>query len=532
MNVFPVIVRELRAQARQPFSYSLRILGVLALLGGGAAFALRAPFAANLGGTLFAYLHRTLFFAIWILVPLSTADCISRERREGTLGLLFLTPLKPADIVIAKSLAHGLRALTILVAVLPVLTIPFLLGGLSWQQAAVSAVVNVTSVCWSLAAAIVASAVCRKGLRAMVISMMFALCAFIALVYVTGYSVVRPMSSTPGWFSTRVDYTWLLGFGVTGISSRSWSTFTPSFSPGFIPAFSPNLLLWGVVQSLLVALLVLAAAVLLAASQIRHSWREEPPPVWMQWWQKKFCTPVVATVLYRQWMRWKLRRNPIGWLEQRTWQGRLVTWSWFAVITSIYSAYFTDKMFFKNFSGFQETMAWLMMGSIALSAAGSFRRERETRVLELLLVAPLTTGQIIGGRLRGLWGQFLPALAMLLGIWLYFDAIFKSHSAAGPVLFFSVTFLTLPVIGLYFSVRCRHFLSAFLLTLVVGLAAPLLIIPMFQLAMFLYAGPALIKSTGSEGVPCLAQIVLAFYFLAHLRQRLESRSFPLERAQS
>ena len=51
--------------------------------------------------------------AIWVLVPLLVADCLSRERREGTLGLLFLTPLTANDIVIAKGLSHGLRAVTL-----------------------------------------------------------------------------------------------------------------------------------------------------------------------------------------------------------------------------------------------------------------------------------------------------------------------------------------------------------------------------------------------------------------------------------
>ena len=33
---------------------------------------------------------------------LSTADCVSEEKREGTLGLLFLTDLKSYDIVLGK----------------------------------------------------------------------------------------------------------------------------------------------------------------------------------------------------------------------------------------------------------------------------------------------------------------------------------------------------------------------------------------------------------------------------------------------
>ena len=71
----------------------------------------------------------------------------------------------------------------------------------------------------------------------------------------------------------------------------------------------------------------------------------------------------------------------------------------------------------------QSFMGWLLAISMAASAAGSFRRERETGVLELLLVSPLTTRQIISGRLFGLWGQFLPSIVTLLGIWAYFARI-------------------------------------------------------------------------------------------------------------
>jgi len=73
------------------------------------------------GKDLFRSLHIGLQLAIWFLVPLLTADCISRERRENTLGLLFLTPLGAFDIVIAKSLVHALRGVLLWLAVLPVL---------------------------------------------------------------------------------------------------------------------------------------------------------------------------------------------------------------------------------------------------------------------------------------------------------------------------------------------------------------------------------------------------------------------------
>src|SRR5207245_11135246 len=102
----------------------------------------------------------------------------------------------------------------------------------------------------------------------------------------------------------------------------------------------------------------------------------------------------------------------------------------------------------------------------------SFRRERESGVLELLLVSPVGEREIIFGRLRGLWGQFLPAFGLLLAIWCYFISIFPGRSDAEPIFFCANTFLTLPVIGLYFSLGCRNFLTAFLSTLATGLLMP------------------------------------------------------------
>ena len=102
MTVLPVIARELRASARQPFTYYLRVVGVAAMLLACLLFGLDHGFETGMGRELFWALHCTLFGAIWVLVPMLTADCISRERREGTLGLLFMTPLQGADIVMVK----------------------------------------------------------------------------------------------------------------------------------------------------------------------------------------------------------------------------------------------------------------------------------------------------------------------------------------------------------------------------------------------------------------------------------------------
>jgi hypothetical protein len=191
------------------------------------------------------------------------------------------------------------------------------------------------------------------------------------------------------------------------------------------------------------------------------------------WLEEKLCTPVFFRRHFRRWLNWELERNPVGWLERRSWSGRLVTWSWLAVIVSIYTSVLVNQELFRRvFHVMQCFLAWVLVGSLAISAAGSFRRERESGMLELLLVSPLKEWQVLGGRVRGLWAQFLPAVALLLGLWLYCSTFMETGREWPSILFFAGTFLSLPVIGLYFSLLKRGFWSAFLWTLLVGVALP------------------------------------------------------------
>ena len=286
-------------------------------------------------------------------------------------------------------------------------------------------------------------------------------------------------------------------------------------------------------QTTVLSLLVLVAAVLVAGAKTRRSWQEEPPSRRQVWLQQTFCTPVLWVSFFQRWMRRKLEHNPIGWLEQRTWSGRLVTWGWFAVLISVYSAVLTDRSFFRDANPLQARMAWLLAGSMAMSAAGSFRRERETGVLELLLVSPLGENQIISGRLRGLWAQFLPAFGLLLLVWAYLSSFLPYGSRAGVILFFAVTFLSVPVFGLYFSLRCRTFITAFMATLAVGLLLPLVLAAVVRSLWLAYVLSAhrfsWVMGPGVSAAIC--QSLLAIFCWDRLYRRLKKRAFPLERTE-
>src|SRR5439155_21724862 len=202
MTVLPVMERELRAEARHAFSYWLRTLGALVSL---ILFAVMMIDAQDntpgLGAKLFGNLNTALFITIWLLVPLLTADCLSRERREGTLGILFLTPLTARAIIIGKGLIHSLRALTMVMAALPVLAIPFLLGGVTWREGLMALLLNLSSIGLGVAVGLVASAYCRQWNRALFLAEVLAAVVLVGFGILFSLVLVVQVAIpyVPGW---------------------------------------------------------------------------------------------------------------------------------------------------------------------------------------------------------------------------------------------------------------------------------------------------------------------------------------------
>lgn len=479
MIVLPVIARELRAEARGAFTYWLRVIGAGALMVTGGWLVLDHGLGAQGGGVTFSALHLTLFGAIWVIVPLMTADCISRERREGTLGLLFLTPLRAFEVVLAKSLAHGLRAFALCLAGAPVLVIPFLQGGVGWPEAVFALCVNAGALVLALGAGVLASAGNRSLSRSMITAGALAFLLALGLCLALGASLAWEVGGWPGQLSEDW-WTWetIFQIGAAALTQpgRVMDYAAQSGPPNAVPSF---LGVVSIVSSL--ACLGLCALLRLAAWVVKRQAHETPRSAARVRLEKTFCTPAVGVGLYRRWMRRLLDRNPMGWLERRTWQSRLVLWSWVAVLVALYSSLLPGAVRQRaNMEELHSTLGWLLAGNIALSAACSFRREREAGVLELLLISPLSVGQLISGRLRGLWGQFLPPGLLLLGCWAWLLQAFL-HLSVPPVSlpeqyflmgFFAITWLTVPVAGLYFSLRCRNLVIAWIAALVVGVGLP------------------------------------------------------------
>src|SRR5213596_3425575 len=156
MTFLPVVDRELRVAARRRGTYWTRLLFAVVCAGIVGlvlmfAWAMRGG-TSGVGAGLFHFLTLiALGFSAFAGVFL-TADCLSEEKREGTLGLLFLTDLKGYDVVLGKLMARSLSAVHGLLAIFPVLAITLTLGGVSAAEFWRMALVLLNTIFFSLSA--------------------------------------------------------------------------------------------------------------------------------------------------------------------------------------------------------------------------------------------------------------------------------------------------------------------------------------------------------------------------------------------
>src|SRR5262245_16262959 len=117
---------------------------------------------ASLGHSLLEALAMTGFAAAALAGLVLTSDCISRERREGTLGLLFLTDLRGADVAFGKLAANAILPFYALLAMLPALAVCLLVGGVTGGEVGRVALALLNTLFFSLSATLFTSVFCRK----------------------------------------------------------------------------------------------------------------------------------------------------------------------------------------------------------------------------------------------------------------------------------------------------------------------------------------------------------------------------------
>ena len=153
-SFLPIAERELRAAVRHKSTSRLRwwaaLLAIVASIIG--LFSVPASaLPARLVASLFTLQTACAFGLALLAGPFLTADCLSEEKRDGTMNLLFLSGLKARDIVLGKFAGLSLNAVYGLLALLPITAVPILLGGVALEEFCRMALALVNTLFFSLA---------------------------------------------------------------------------------------------------------------------------------------------------------------------------------------------------------------------------------------------------------------------------------------------------------------------------------------------------------------------------------------------
>ena len=309
MIFLPIVVRELRVAARRKGTYRARFWTALAAIAFGSylvcVFDMMGR-AGRPGGAMVFNTLAVLCFLSCLSLARNTLDCISEEKREGTLGFLFLTDLKGHDIALGKLFSSSLISFYSIFGIFPIVAVSLLLGGVSARQFWQTALALLNVFFFSQTAGLLVSGFSRKRNNA----------AFGAAALLLGCTAGLP----------------LLKFGLLAAGWGDWVSVLDWLNPGYCVflAFATRLGHYWI--SLLLVHLNAWLFLAVASWWLPRCWQEKPAKTRVRWrerflrWYHERNTP-------RQ--LW-LDINPFLWLATRNRLGSLKVWSGLALICCLW----------------------------------------------------------------------------------------------------------------------------------------------------------------------------------------------------
>jgi ABC-type transport system involved in multi-copper enzyme maturation permease subunit len=401
MTFLPIVNRELRVASRRRGTYWSRCTtAALAIVGGLLIYLANWDQASHvIGGDLFGLISAGAFVYCLFTGVRSTADCLSEEKREGTLGLLFLTDLKGYDVVGGKLVATSLNAFYGLLAILPVLAIPLLMGGVTngefWRMALVLA----NTFFFSLAAGMLISSLCKSPRGAMAATFLFLLGSSLGLLIAA--TTIPFISESQDL--TRVCHLFDPGCALTLVDDASFKRDAETFWTSS-----------GIIHGSAWLFLVLASVI------VPRSWQDRSTGVrggrWRENWRRWNFGNDADRIAFR---RQLLGVNAFFWLAGRARLKPIFVWAALAGIGCLYGWGVIENGHSWNDSPIYIittlTLNSMLKLWVASEAGRRMGEDRKLGSLELILSTPLSVREIIRGQMLALRRQFLgPTLAVVL----------------------------------------------------------------------------------------------------------------------
>lgn len=379
MNWPPILERELRVAARRPKTYRTRWLaGAGALLLGGGMVTAIAWFGAPgfLAWQAMFALATAVFFVCLLAGSGPPSDALSLEKREGTLGLLFLTHLKSRDIVVGKLAAASLHTLYGLLATFPVFALVLLAGSVQASHLVRLFLALLNTLFFSLAAGLFASSVCRRQQPASYLAASILLLSWIV----------------PGGLSVWLRDEWELPGAAEVIA-----VFSPQAMIGAIFRIRGDGVFW---SSWCITHLAGWGLLILACRILPRSWQDKTAPA-------ETKAPPASTRRNRTLRRRWLDEHPTAWLTLRMRSSRRNIWIAHGMILLLAATFGAIYL---------PTMDWAVLAiwtaiflhavtkfDLCATAARWLVEERHFGSIELLVTTPLRTTDILRGQWRMLW---------------------------------------------------------------------------------------------------------------------------------
>jgi hypothetical protein len=430
----------------------------------------------------------------------STADCLSQEKRDGTMGLLFLTDLTGFDVVIGKLVATSLGGFYGLLAIFPVMAVPLLVGGMTSGELWRMTLVLVVTFVFSLSIGVFCSAGSREYKEA--IGRNFAvLTTLTVLLPVLGVFVfVWRNAFIQGFFLACPFYTFRLCEDTAYGSNASfyWSSLAVMHG-----------LSW---------LFVMRACRLLPIS-----WQDEPSAARARfaWWRtfKRAITYGKATerAAFR---KWALDQNAYFWLAARerlkpahVWAFLAAACGWWLVGWALNDRYWLGEIS-------DVTMALLLTTTLKLwvtvEAGQRLAQDREIGAMELLLCTALTVEDFLRGQYLALRREFLkPLIAVFLALFglmalaLANNAEYRWLPWAAGIVMFPADILCLALVGIWMALLCKTHTRATLATVMRVLVLPWL---GYGAVMLIIGALRELNYMRDEDTPVAARIAIWFFF--------------------
>lgn len=464
MTFLPIVERELRVAARRRGTYWNRALSALIAItiGGWLMVIYQNQSPHELGLALFVSLAALTFLYCLLAGVRATADCLSEEKREGTLGLLFLTDLKGYDVVFGKLAASSLNAVYGVLAMLPALAIPFLLGGVSGQEFGRVALVALNTLFFSLTAGLFVSACSQDDRKAMMLTFLL-----IALLTVAPplLELYRSLNTGARGFVPQIimlspAFTCVMAFDETyRMLAHEW--FWSS-------------MLW--VHVLGWAFLAIACLI------VPRSWQDKSVSAatgpWRNLWKRVRLGREEWRIAFRA---QALDRNPFYWLLARERLKPRLVWFFLGVSACLWLCGYlkfrrdwTDEATYIFTALVLHTVLKIWITSEVVQR---FVLDRKSGALELLLSTPLSVPEILRGQWLALNRQFAAPLFVVLGADTLFLLAERHQSNWIALCLVGMTMLaadafTLSWVGAWMGMRHRRTNRALAATLVRVLVLP------------------------------------------------------------